>query len=645
MQFGPCPFTGYGTNPSGQQLDVWGGMINIGSTALPYQPTTDRLNYPRITYQNGRGALLSEPQRTNLLTYSEDLTNGVWTKTNVSITSNDTTSPDGTQNADRVTRTSTANTYFYHNTGTASNRANSIFLKKGTTDQATILGNSYSSGTFATFNLSNGTILSSAGCTPFIEQYKDGWYRCGIIQTNGVNYLLLVTLNGYNNDTVTSGEYLYAWGGQSELVGTLYGDSEASSYIPTTSATVTRPLDRAYTGDTGNTSTSGVVYYDLIAVDPNSANGAYILIYNVSLSTSGVYLDSNSLGVVYNGDTIQVWNNSYSQLLDAFTPTLGQRVKLAIRYDGTNVVCFRDGIKKTVYSDTATGVKKYFVLKNGEQGYVNNNTLAYFPSALTDAQCQELTTIRSGSGGNISYYGPYTVHTFTGSATFTPSFTGPVEVLVVAGGGGGGVCYGGGGGAGGVLYTSAYGVSTGTGITVTVGAGGTNQVNVVGNGGPGGNSVFGGLTAIGGGYGGGVCGNIGGNGGSGGGGSGTGGSSTNGGLGIAGQGNNGNSSIVDGGGGGGGAGNGGLSVNRQGGNGLPYSITGFSNYYGGGGSGGGGTLLDGGLGGGGKGGISLAAGVADATPYTGGGGGGSIISGTGISGLGGAGIVIVRYLT
>jgi hypothetical protein len=633
------------TPASGDGFYISSAQINTGGLK-PYQPTTDRLNYPRITYQNGRGALLQEPQRTNLCNYSQQVDNNNWTYSNVSITANDTISPDGTQNADRVTRSSTSGTYFYNsNTGTSSNRANSMFFKKGTIDQVTILGNSYSAGTFATFNLSNGTILSSAGCTPFIEQYRDGWYRCGFVQTNVVFYYLLVTLNGYNNDTVTSGEYLYAWGGQSEVVGTLYGDSKASSYIPTTSATVTRPLDRAYTGDTGNTSTSGVVYYDLIAVDPNSANGAYILIYNVSLNTSGVYLDSNSLGVVYNGDAIQVWNNSYSQLLDAFVPTLGQRIKLAIRYDGTNVVCFRDGIKKTVYSDTATGAKKYFVLKNGEQGYVNDNTLAYFSSALTDAQCQELTTVRSGSGGNISYYGPYTIHTFTGSATFTPSFTGPVEVLVVAGGGGGGVCYGGGGGAGGVLYASTYGVSQGTGITVTIGSGGTNQVNVVGNGGPGGNSSFGGLTAIGGGYGGGVCGNIGGNGGSGGGGSGTGGSSTAAGIGIPGQGNNGNSSIVDGGGGGGGAGTGNLSVNRQGGDGLPYSITGFSTYYGGGGSGGGGTLLAGGLGGGGKGGIALASGVADATPYTGGGGGGSIISGTGVSGLGGAGIVIVRYLT
>jgi hypothetical protein len=35
VQFGPCPFTGYG-NPSGQQLDVWGGHIENKSHATPY---------------------------------------------------------------------------------------------------------------------------------------------------------------------------------------------------------------------------------------------------------------------------------------------------------------------------------------------------------------------------------------------------------------------------------------------------------------------------------------------------------------------------------------------------------------------------------------------------------------------------------
>ena len=39
MQFGPCPFTGYG-NPSGQQIDVWGGMIEQKSHITPYTTGT-----------------------------------------------------------------------------------------------------------------------------------------------------------------------------------------------------------------------------------------------------------------------------------------------------------------------------------------------------------------------------------------------------------------------------------------------------------------------------------------------------------------------------------------------------------------------------------------------------------------------------
>ena len=216
-----------------------------------------------------------------------------------------------------------------------------------------------------------------------------------------------------------------------------------------------------------------------------------------------------------------------------------------------------------------------------------------------------------------------------------------VEVLVVAGGGGGGVCYGGGGGAGGLIYNNNYLVTPGSAITVTIGNGGTNQINVSGNGGPGGNSVFGNIIATGGGFGGGSCGNAGGSGGSGGGGSGTGSARVNAGSGIAGQGNNGETSIVQGGGGGGGAGSNGYQ--RSGGDGLAFNISGQVQYYGGGGTGGGTGDLPGGAGGGGMGGTAVASGRADGRANTGGGGGGSIISGTGISGIGGSGIVIVRY--
>jgi hypothetical protein len=220
-----------------------------------------------------------------------------------------------------------------------------------------------------------------------------------------------------------------------------------------------------------------------------------------------------------------------------------------------------------------------------------------------------------------------------------------VEVLVVAGGGCGGngnnVGYeAGGGGAGGVLYNSAYQLTSATAITVTIGAGGASKTGA-GNGNNGSNSVFGSLTAIGGG--GGSTGNgAGQSGGSGGGGAHN---QTIGGAGTPGQGFQGVTPPIPsrGGGGGGAGGTGNLGV---GGDGAPYSISGTSTYYGGGG---GGTVYspnNGGLGGGGNGstvfnGTSTATGAAN----TGGGGGGGYAATDTIAsgGAGGSGIVIIRY--
>jgi len=80
-----------------------------------------------------------------------------------------------------------------------------------------------------------------------------------------------------------------------------------------------------------------------------------------------------------------------------------------------------------------------------------------------------------------------------------------VEYLVVAGGGGGGSYRAGGGGAGGFRTASGFAVSSGTSITVTVGAGGAGGTS--GNqGAKGSDSVFSTITSTGGGFGGGPSG-------------------------------------------------------------------------------------------------------------------------------------------
>ena len=90
-----------------ESIYTWGAQVNIGATAKPYFPTTDRLNVPRIDYTSGCGSLLLEKQSTNLMYPSEDFTNANWSGGNYTIVANNLTSPDGTQNADKFTTTST----------------------------------------------------------------------------------------------------------------------------------------------------------------------------------------------------------------------------------------------------------------------------------------------------------------------------------------------------------------------------------------------------------------------------------------------------------------------------------------------------------------------------------------------------------
>jgi hypothetical protein len=253
------------------------------------------------------------------------------------------------------------------------------------------------------------------------------------------------------------------------------------------------------------------------------------------------------------------------------------------------------------------------------------------------------------TGGKITSYTlsgtTYIAHTFTSSDTFTPASSGTVEYLVVAGGAGGGSGSGSGGGGAGGFRTATGLAVTAQSYTITVGAGGTKDVN-------GGNSVFSSITSTGGGTGGRESGHTPGTaGGSGGGGigyttAGAGGAASPSGQGYAG-GTGGSAYFGGGGGGAGQVGTAGVGATSGGGggNGLSSSISGTPTFYSGGGGGHtqtGDRQAPGGSGGGGDGGnyyYSAAHPGTTGVANTGGGGGGTHPSGM----AGGSGIVIIRY--
>ena len=222
---------------------------------------TARFDYNPVTL--ACKGLLIEESRTNLSRYSQDLTNPYWNKQNVTITGT-VTSPSGTNTGQTITASAgsaahdvvTSSAYISTAAGTYTT---SWYVKAGTANFVTI-GVTYTSVSWAmaTFDLSSPTAAtktaSGAGAgvlyvSSSITAGKDGWYRMTFVWTASDASIGLPMLQINSSSTPTYGSFgvetwnavgtetIHAWGVQSEQ------GSFATSYIPTTSAALTRNAD------------------------------------------------------------------------------------------------------------------------------------------------------------------------------------------------------------------------------------------------------------------------------------------------------------------------------------------------------------------------------------------------------------------
>jgi hypothetical protein len=187
--------------------------------------------------------------RTNVIKWSEQFNNALWTKTRSSVTTDSTTAPDGTATAEKLVEdTNTGGHYTTQNPTLADNTVYCYSVHAKAAERTSVavgITTKAASSRIVQFNLTTGAISSVGGASGLptfsgVEVLPDGWFRCWVAHDVGVGAGTFIPRAFISNGVTATytgdgSSGLYVWGAQLE-VGTA-----PSAYIPTTTAAVTVP--------------------------------------------------------------------------------------------------------------------------------------------------------------------------------------------------------------------------------------------------------------------------------------------------------------------------------------------------------------------------------------------------------------------
>jgi hypothetical protein len=408
-------------NSTGEALGsyyLWGAQLEQRSAVTAYTATTTQpvTNYIPVLQTAAAGVarfdhnpttgealgLLIEEQRTNLVTYSDDFANAAWTKTNSSVTSNTIVAPDGTLTGDKLVESATTAEHNVRQDTASQSAATytfSIYAKAAERGYLQFVGTGVLPGQRANFDLLTGVTGSvDANMTANIEPVGNGWYRCSVTAASSSTGALRAQWNIITSSTAARVQS-YAGDGYSGLY--LWGcDVEAgafaTSYIPTTTASVTRNADAASMTGTNFSSWynagEGTVYVDFALNGIASVNKA------INFDNGAGF--ANSIDIYANSGTprLDVYVSSSSQT--NLTPSGGAlSVNTFVKFDGVYKVndfaaCRNGGTVVTDTSGTIPTVSRACIGNSNLITQFLNGTIrkiAYYPIRLTNAQLQALT--------------------------------------------------------------------------------------------------------------------------------------------------------------------------------------------------------------------------------------------------------------
>ena len=371
------------------------GLIESVASGVP------RLDYPLLDgVVQSCPALLLEPSRTNEQIYSEQFDDTAWSKFNSSITPNAGVAPDGNTTADKlIANTSNNKHYVQDGQGSLTGvyRA-SVFAKADGYDYMEV-GERATGGARAVFNLSTGEIETEVlSPNARMEYYGNGWYRCSIEENMPSSNFFAFRIAVSDNTTSDSSwagngtDGILIWGAQLEL-----GDYP-TSYIPTTTASVTRSAD--YCIGAGTTAefndSEGVLFAEIQGLVDTDTGNRYISLTD-GTATNALMIQYRNSGELrlYNGGT------STAQMIYRDSGAdLTENVKVAIKYGTTTgsykvyINGFSETIEGAFVATAMSGLDelKFSYATSGNSFYGKTKQLMTFNEALTDSELEQVTS-------------------------------------------------------------------------------------------------------------------------------------------------------------------------------------------------------------------------------------------------------------
>jgi hypothetical protein len=359
----PLPFS-FSRASSGTVVNKDGLIETVGS------------GEPRIDFKdNTKGALKLEPQRSNLVPYSQDFTG--WTLVNAIETPNALISPDGKLNASKLVSSSNGVDIKYTNIPVTQNTTYTFSFYCNYVEGLGLLGRFYDN--------TNGANIEYYNYDEQLEENE--WKRVTRTFTTpvGCTNIQVWYLAASTSTSVTA----YYWGAQLEQ------GSYATSYIPTSGQAngVTRVAESSSQtppdGVIGQT--EGTMFLDFNIDDISSQTQDPVLIYLKNSSGIKSYLEMYD-----NGDFVAVHINSGSITLTKNGLNDG-RHKAAFAYKDNDFAFYVDGVLAgsntnftVASSQTEIGLQYTSVNYTGKQSV---NDVKLYNTRLSNSELAALTTI------------------------------------------------------------------------------------------------------------------------------------------------------------------------------------------------------------------------------------------------------------